>query len=78
MDEKSLSQKSIYEGRIVSLSVHDVRLPDGTIGKREVIHHSGAVAMVTLDDKQNVLLVRQFRFAAGQDNAGNSGWNARR
>ncbi|MBC8103049.1 MAG: NUDIX hydrolase [Cytophagales bacterium] len=54
----------IFEGRIVKLRVDTVTLPNGKQSKREVIEHSGAVAVVALLDDQTVLLVRQFRLPA--------------
>jgi ADP-ribose pyrophosphatase len=66
MQETILDTEHIYEGRVVKLDVHRVRLPDGQIAKREVIRHQGAVALIALDDQQNVLLVRQFRVGAQQ------------
>lgn len=64
MQEKIIDTKEIYSGRIVHLSLLDVRLPNGETAKRELITHPGAVAVVALDEHQNVLLVRQFRVAA--------------
>lgn len=66
MDEIILSQQSIYEGRVVKLSVAEVQLPNGTTAKREIITHPGAVALVALDENGDVLLVRQYRSAAGK------------
>lgn len=65
MQETILTTQDIYKGRVVHLLLHEVRLPDGTNSKREVVKHPGAVALVALDDDQNVLLVRQFRLPAG-------------
>lgn len=65
MEEKILSTQEIFKGRIVNLVVHEVLLPDGGLSKREVIRHPGAVAVVAIDDAQCVLLVRQYRIAAG-------------
>lgn len=64
MREEILSTETIFDGRIVHLRVHTVRLPDGSDGKRELIHHQGAVAVVAVDDDGYVLLVRQFRIGA--------------
>jgi ADP-ribose pyrophosphatase len=64
MEETILSSEEIYRGRIVHLSVVSVRLPNGSETKRELVQHPGAVAIVALDEQQNVLLVRQFRMAA--------------
>jgi ADP-ribose diphosphatase len=66
VEETTLHSEVIYNGRIVKLSILDVVLPDGKPAKRELIRHPGAVAIVAFDDDQNVLLVRQFRIAAGR------------
>lgn len=66
MEEVTLHSEPIYNGRIVKLSVLDVRLPDGSETKRELITHPGAVAIVALDALRNVLLVRQYRVAAAK------------
>ncbi len=66
MEEKILATQDIFKGRIVNLKVHDVDLPNGQQSKREIIYHQGAVAIVALDEAYNVLLVKQFRLAAGQ------------
>ncbi len=66
MEETTLRSEQIYDGRIIRLSVLEVRLPDGKIAKRELITHPGAVAIVALDEAGNVLLVRQFRTAANR------------
>lgn len=66
MEEIILSTKQIYSGRVVTLNLHTVTLPDGNQALREIIQHSGAVAVVALDTEQNVLLVRQFRLGANK------------
>lgn len=62
--ETVLHREDIYTGRVVNLSVLQVRLPNGEEAKRELIRHPGAVAIVALDDARNVTLVRQYRMAA--------------
>jgi ADP-ribose pyrophosphatase len=66
MSEKILSTKRIYSGRIVTLDLCEVELPDGQHQQREIIRHPGAVALIVLDDQSHVLLVRQFRSASAQ------------
>jgi ADP-ribose pyrophosphatase len=58
-----VSSTQIHDGRIVKLSVEDVRLPNGNTVKLEVIRHPGAAAVVPVDDEGNVVLVRQYRHA---------------
>lgn len=64
MREIITQEQQVYQGRIVKLALLDVQLPNGESGKREIIRHPGAVAIVALDDDGNVLLVRQYRIAA--------------
>ncbi|MBI5670345.1 MAG: NUDIX hydrolase [Chloroflexi bacterium] len=66
MHETILTTKTVYQGRVVTLDVRRVRLPDGQEQQREVVRHQGAVALVALDEQQNVLLVRQYRSGAQQ------------
>lgn len=62
--ETEISDEAIYEGRVVNLHIKQVRLPNGQSAKREIILHSGAVAVVPLLPDGQVMLVRQYRKAA--------------
>ena len=62
--EKTVSSQRIYEGKVINLRVDTLITPAGRETKREIVEHRGAVAMVAIDDKENILLVRQFRKAA--------------
>jgi ADP-ribose pyrophosphatase len=64
--ERLLDSRMVYEGRVVRLRVDSVVLPNGKTATREVIEHPGAVAIVAFDDGGDVLLVRQYRRAAGR------------
>lgn len=66
MEETILHTERLFEGRVIKLDVMDVRLPNGEMGRRELIRHPGAVAVVALDDTDHVLMVRQYRIAAEQ------------
>lgn len=63
--ETVTESQRIYDGKIVNLRVDTVTLPNGKTGKREVVEHSEAVAVVPMKDDNTVLLVRQFRLPAG-------------
>ncbi len=61
--ETTLSQKEIFEGRIFSVHVDDVALPDGRESTREVVHHiSGGACVVPLTADGKVYIVRQCRY----------------
>ncbi len=66
MREIITKTQHLYSGRIISLDLHDITLPDGETSIRERVIHPGAVAIVPLDGDGNVLLVRQYRLAADQ------------
>lgn len=61
--EKTLTKKTIYEGRIIDLVVEEVELPNGNKGKRELIKHPGAVCVLAITDEKKIVLIRQFRKA---------------
>lgn len=57
--------KQIYKGRVVTLNIETVALPNGVTVDLETIRHPGASAVVPLKDDGTVVLIRQFRHAAG-------------
>jgi ADP-ribose pyrophosphatase len=60
---ETIASRTVYEGKIVDLDVEKVRLPNDQVVEMEMIRHPGAAAVVPVDDKGNVLLVRQYRHA---------------
>ena len=66
LTERRVSSETIFEGRIVRLTVDQARLPDGKLAVREVVYHPGGVAILPLDENNNVTLVRQYRYPIGQ------------
>ena len=61
--EQQLSSRSVFEGRIVSVRVDEVRLAGDGSAVREVVDHRPAVVIVPIDDTGQVLLVKQYRYA---------------
>ena len=60
-----LSTRTIYEGRIFDVVVDRVRLPHGPEADIEVVRHEGSVVLLPVDAEGRVVLVRQYRHAAG-------------
>jgi len=60
--EEKLDTQCIYHGRGINVRVDTVEMPDGRKTTREIAEHSDCIAVVVLDDQDNVLLVRQFRY----------------
>jgi ADP-ribose diphosphatase len=61
-----LSSKTLYRGRVVTLKLERVAEPGGVIAQREVVSHPGAVVILPHFADGRLLLVRQYRHAAGQ------------
>lgn len=53
--------ETVYDGKIITVRVDDVRMTDGSVAKREIVGHPGAVVVVALDDDGKVVLVNQYR-----------------
>ncbi|MCX7845049.1 MAG: NUDIX hydrolase [Dictyoglomaceae bacterium] len=64
MKEKILKEKLLYKGKIVNIKEIEVELPNGRIGKREIVEHPGAVAILPIDQDGNILFVKQYRMCA--------------
>lgn len=64
-DPGLVNSRPVFAGRVVELSVDDVRLPNGHVCALETIRHPGASAVVPVDGEGRVLLVRQYRWATG-------------
>ncbi|WP_159882256.1 NUDIX domain-containing protein [Paenibacillus puerhi] len=60
-EEITLSTKPIFEGKIISLHVDTVRLPNGEEATREIVKHPGAVAVLALTVDNRMIVVEQYR-----------------
>lgn len=59
-EEATVSSEHIFKGRIISLQVDTVTLPNGEMATREIVKHPGAVAVIPLiGDK--MIVVEQYR-----------------
>ena len=66
LTEKTLSREEKYQGSFLSLHVDQVQLPNGRTSFREVVEHVDGVAILALDDRNNVLTVTQYRYVIGK------------
>jgi len=55
----------VYEGRSIVVRVERVELPGGRTVELDVVRHPGAAAIVPFERADEVLLIRQYRHAAG-------------
>jgi ADP-ribose diphosphatase len=63
--ERTLASRLIYSGRLLTFRIDTVEDADGGQHEREIVAHSGAVAIVALDG-EDLLMVRQFRTPTGR------------
>jgi ADP-ribose pyrophosphatase len=59
-EEVTISSKPIFNGRMISLQVDEVRLPNGQTSTREIVKHPGAVAVIALVEDR-MIFVEQYR-----------------
>jgi len=64
LTEKTLACERKYTGKIISVDLLDIELPDGRRAKREVIRHGNAVAIIARRADGKFVFVRQYRKAA--------------
>ncbi len=66
LKETFLSSEDIYQGAIIKVEKWQVSLPNGKTAPREIVRHNGAAAIVPVDDRGYVTLVRQHRIAVNK------------
>jgi 8-oxo-dGTP pyrophosphatase MutT (NUDIX family) len=64
-DYRVVASEKIHEGRVISLYRETVTMPGGGESVREIVRHPGAVAVVAVDDRDRVVLLRQYRHPVG-------------
>ena len=63
-----ISSRIVYKGPVFWVTTDHVQEPGGVRARRDLIHHSGSVVVLAVDDSKptpRVLLERQYRHAAG-------------
>ena len=63
MKEKKISGEVIYDGKILTLVKDKVICPNNEEAYREIVRHNGGAAILVVNEKNEVLLIRQFRYA---------------
>jgi len=64
---KVSSSKTVFRGKVFSVTSDRVLEPNGVAAVRDVVRHSGSVVVLAIDDTEReprVLLERQYRYAA--------------
>lgn len=55
-----------FRGKVIGVRSDLVRMPGDDVAERDVVEHPGSVAVLALDDRDRVLLLRQYRHPVGR------------
>ena len=64
--EKMISRELVFNGKLLKVNKDKIVLPNQKEAYREWIEHNGACAIVYVDEDDNILLERQFRYPFGK------------
>ena len=59
--EQLLSSKEIFRGHVVNLRIDTIEKKSGVVTTREIVEHKDCIAVVVVDEVDNILMVKQFR-----------------
>ena len=62
-----IKSEVLMKGRVFAIRRDYLKTPDGRETKLDIIEHGGSAVVIPVDENGNILLVRQYRHAAGQD-----------
>ena len=62
-----LKSEPVFQGRAFKIRRDSLKTPDGRETKYEIVEHNGSVVIIPIDERENLLFVRQYRHAAGMD-----------
>lgn len=65
--EQTLDSQLIFDGKVIRITLDKVRLENGDTSMREVVHHHGGACIMPVTDKDEIYMVRQFRYALGEE-----------
>ena len=60
-DYEVVESRPVFDGKVLSLRLDQLRMSDGTVAEREIVSHPGAVGVLALDEGDNVVMVNQYR-----------------
>jgi ADP-ribose pyrophosphatase len=66
LTERVVARNVLHRGRYLEFRIDTIERADGSRSTRDIVGHPGAVAILAIDDHDRVLLVRQYRIAAGE------------
>lgn len=62
LEEKTTASETVYSGKIFRVTRDSALLENGAEVQRDVVHHSGGVTVIPINENGEVLMVRQYRY----------------
>ncbi|NIS82637.1 MAG: NUDIX domain-containing protein [Anaerolineales bacterium] len=66
MTHKVLHTETTFTGEVFNVRIDHIESVSGQARRVDVVEHSGAVALIPLDNQGRIILVRQYRHPAGE------------
>jgi len=60
--EKKISSNKVFSGKIIKVYFDDIILPNNKKATREKVWHPGAVGIVPINENNEIILIRQYRY----------------
>jgi ADP-ribose pyrophosphatase len=57
----------VYKGRVFSVEVETIRLPNGREHETAIVRHPPSVVLIPMKDANHVILIRQYRHSVRRD-----------
>ena len=58
-EEKTLSEKNVFDGKLIKVAVEEVETPKGLKAQREIVHHAPEQAIQALNPLHKKILKTQ-------------------
>jgi len=62
-----IRSETLLQGRAFKVRRDTLKTPNGNETKLEIVEHEGSVVLIPIDNQGNLLFVRQYRHAVGED-----------
>jgi ADP-ribose pyrophosphatase len=62
-----IKSEPLFQGRAFKIRRDWLKTPDGRETKFDIVEHGGSVIVIPVDERGDLLFVRQYRHAAGKD-----------
>ena len=65
-NDRIVSDNLVYRGRVLELHTVGVRMEDGKVMQRELVHYNGAAVILPVLDDGRIVLIRNYRFSVNE------------